>query len=385
MCQSVWFSGVAGFCAFVAVPDQGPVRFGLFQTGDAGETWIERSAAGVQVVDGDVMGEVVVSPWFEEDRTVYVQVGRGLYVSEDEGETFTLADPLAGSGLTWRNLTPFVEEVGGDASLAFAFANDDTSAVVRPPLHQIVPGSPFSDRFFLMPSEAMLAEGARVVAVEVDSSDPQQPRARTLVFACEANLVCQQQMHAFEWGAIPIRAWLLPTNAGDAVPVVVTTEPAQSRLTAWWSHDGGSTFCEWKTVTRLLRRMPAGARPQIGVTGTIGDHLYLRVSRGMGLDPEDPREHSIPRDRILASTDGEGWRVVAQSGGGKGVGTIPWTRFAATSDPGYLYLHPSGRLFAIAGTSDIDDAYDGIFCSTDGGSSWTRLCAAGTDDRKETS
>lgn len=372
-CQSVAFSGDTGFCAYVAVPDQGPPQIGVYETEDAGTSWTEKTASGIHLVDGDVLGAVVVSPWFQEDRTVYVQVGRGLFVSEDGGETFALADPLAGSGLSWRNLSPFVEELR-DPSLAFAFANRDASAVVRPPLHQLTPGSPFSDRFFLVPPEAPLAQGARVVAVEIDSSDPQRPRPRTLVFSCEANLVCQEQLHAFPWGAIPLRAWRLPSIDGEAVIVLVLSEPAGGGLSAWWSRDDGTTFEQWAPVTRLLRRMPRRAQVEVGVTGTVGDRVYLRVSRSLGLDPEDRREETVPRDRIFSSRDGDAWRLVAQTGGGERVGTIPWTRFPITFDPGYVYLHPNGRLFAIAGTSGAQGEYDGIYCSTDGGRSWTKLC-----------
>lgn len=373
-CQSVGFSGDTGFCGYVAIPEQGPPQIGLYGTADGGTSWSERAATGIRLIDGDVLGEVVVSPWFENDNTVYVQVGRGLFVSEDEGETFSLADPLAGSGLSWRNLTPFAEEVTGAPSLAFAFANDDASALVRPPLHQIVTGSPFSDRFFLVPPEASLAEGARAVAVEVDSSDPQRPRARTIVFACEVNLVCHDQLHTFAWGPIPLRAWRLPTDDGDAVIALVLSEPAGAGPSAWWSHDGGSTFAEWTPVTRLMQRMPRGARVEIGVTGTVGDRLYLRVSRSIGLYPDDRRETAIPRDRIFSSPDGEAWRLVAQTGGGKRVGTIPWTRLPIAFDPGYLSLRTNGRLFAIAGTSGVQGEYDGIYCSTDGGRSWSQSC-----------
>ncbi|HYP23586.1 MAG TPA: hypothetical protein VEV43_08430 [Actinomycetota bacterium] len=369
------FSGDFGFCAYVSVPEQGPPHLGLYRTDDAGTSWGSRAAAGVQLVDGDVLGAVVVSPWFEEDETVYVQVGRGLFASEDGGETFSLADPLAGSGLSWRNLSPFVEELGGNPSLAFAFANDDVSALVRPPLHQIVPGSPFSDRFFLVSPEARSAEGARAVAVEVDSSDPQRPRARTLVFGCDANLVCQQQLHAFPWGPIPIRAWRLPSAGGDDVVVLVLSEPAKDGPAVWWSHDGGATFAEWTAVDRIVRRVPVGAQVEVGVTGTVGERLYLRVSRSLGLDPEDRREQAVPRDRIFSSRDGSAWRLTARSGGGNGVGTIPWTRFPISFDPGYVSLHSSGRLFAIAGTSGTQGEYDGIYCSADGGRSWSKTCS----------
>lgn len=372
-CQSAAFTGDAGFCSYVSVPDQGPPQIGLYQTEDAGSSWSRRGAAGIQLVDGDVLGEVVVSPWFEEDRTVYVQVGRGLFVSEDEGETFSLADPLAGSGLSWRNLAPFVDEVAGAPSLAFAFANDDVSALVRPPLHQIVPGTHFSDRFFLVPHEAPLAEGARAVAVEIDSSDPQRPRARTHVFACRANLVCEEQLHAFPWGPIPLRAWRLPSGDADVI-VLVLSEPAGAGPTVWWSHDAGATFEQWSSVSALLRRVPRGAQVQMGVTGTVGERLYLRVSRSLGLDPEDHREETVPRDRIFTSRDGDAWRLVARSGGGRNVGTIPWTRFPISFDPGYLSVQTDGRLFAIAGTSGPLGEYDGIYCSTDGGRSWSKTC-----------
>lgn len=374
LCQSVAFSRSAGFCGYVAAPEQGPPRLGLYISKDAGESWTEKTAAGIELVDGDGLGEIVVSPTFDEDGTVYVQVGRGLFVSEDEGATFTLVDPLAGSGLSWRNLMPFVEELGGATSLSFAFANDETSALIRPPLHQLVLGSPFSDRFFLVPPEAPLAEGARVVAVEVDSSNPQEPRGRTLVHACDVNLVCQEQLHVFPWAAIPMRAWLLPTIQGEPVLVVVTREFSQSRSTVWWSHDGGETFSDWSSVTRLVQRMPTGAQVQLGVTGTVGERLYLRVSRSMGVGPDDRREVTVPRDRIFSSTDGERWSLVAQSGGGKRAGAIPWTRFPISFDPGYVFLHPSGRLFALGGSSGVAGEYDGIYCSTDGGRSWSKLC-----------
>ncbi|MDQ4024011.1 MAG: hypothetical protein M3217_00750, partial [Actinomycetota bacterium] len=79
---------------------------------DAGATWTRAAAAGLVIGQTSVPEQLVASPLYETDQTLFLHTDEGIWKTSDFGDTFTLVDGLANPGE--GRLAPFVETVGGE-------------------------------------------------------------------------------------------------------------------------------------------------------------------------------------------------------------------------------------------------------------------------------
>jgi hypothetical protein len=91
---------------------------------DAGATWSRATAEGLVTSQTSVPEQLVASPLYETDQTLFLHTDEGIWKTPDFGETFMLVDGIANPGE--GRLAPFVETVGGERAV-FAYTQTTSS------------------------------------------------------------------------------------------------------------------------------------------------------------------------------------------------------------------------------------------------------------------
>lgn len=373
------------FCVAFDPSDGDESTYRFFTTRDGGRTWERRPATGFSVTADNYMGSLLVSPGYADDRTVYVQTNAGVFGTTDDGETFTFVDRLATRGPSGPNLGVYLDDSltpGGSSGPrpVLVLAAGDNSMKIDPPLRTPVAGAPFDERRFLFPTGGVEEWTAFTMTVEVEQGV--EIRGRNVLFGCDEQLVCAQQLFAFPWGQqIDPRGGIwFASDFAESRRVYVTTGKVfegSSSLTAWTSTDGGATFRRWTSVNEMLRplRRLSTSKPFIGlaVHPSRPRTMYMRLSYTLSLQ-ESP-EGTPPIERFFVSNDrGRTWTRLsfARDGRQRGPrGTIPWDGEWGAVEEGYTAVAGDGTLFVMASRLG---GHDGLYCSTDGGRHWAPLC-----------
>lgn len=370
------------FCARAIWGETGVTSFAVYLSRDGGRGWSEASAAGLTVSSAsDQVRDLIVSPRYDVDQTVYVQTVGGLFASTDEGETFSLVDPLAG-GL----LASFVSDgslLSGGSSVAFAMARGDQSALVEPPLHVPVAGSPGNERRFLVPGDFATSGEAFVL-----SSVEEGPGLfHTSVYRCNAVLACAEELFAFPSGdTYQSDAYLAPDFTSSRRMYVFTedlTDRPYLDRKAWVSDDGGETFRRWKSVEKIFdasttkfgRYGTGVTAAKLAVNPKRPKKVFLHVETTSRSRPQASPPAPPTFQLFVSHNRGETFKRIGHSllFNQKGrAGNLPWNTVVSDFD-----LESDGRLVVLSGKlrmDDFDKTYYGIFCSQDGGRRWTRGC-----------
>lgn len=377
-----------GFCVAFDPSDGAASTYRFFRTDDGGATWERREATGWTMAGDDLVGSVIVSPGYSTDRTIFVQTNRGVFATTDEGESFTLVDNIAGTGPSGPNLSAFLEDAAGlpgspeGERPVLALAAGDSSMKIDPPHRFPITGAPFDERRFLFPVDPEDEWSGYAMTLEIDNTQGIAPRSRNVLFRCNEQLVCAEQLFAFPWGwQFEPRGgiWFSSDFSQSAHIYVTASRPLGgfSSLKAWKSDDGGVTFRPWDSVNRMLRplRRLSSSRPTIG----LGIHparprtVYMRLGYTLAFDEED---RYAPVERFFVSRDrGRTWKLLAfrrdeDQRGSKG--TIPWDRNWGYPVNNYVSVMADGTLFVMA--RDLG-GHSGLYCSTDGGRTWAPSCS----------
>ncbi|HEX2295903.1 MAG TPA: sialidase family protein [Actinomycetota bacterium] len=389
-CQSADFSPVfaadgKGFCVAFDPSDGEASTFRFFSTDDGGRTWVRRPAAGWTTTADDFIGSVIVSPGYETDRTVFVQSSNGVFATTDDGESFSLLDNIATPGPSGPNLSAYVDDSvtpaspSGSPRPVLALAAGDSSMKIDPPLRIPVAGAPLDERRFLFPTGGAGEWSAYTITREADSA---AARSRNVLFACDEQLVCNEQLAVFPWGyQFEPRGgiWFAPDferSRGVYVTASKFMEPSDQR--AWRSTDGGATFVPWRSVNRLVRplRDIEKSNPTVGLAThpSRPRTMYMRV--GYTASQSADIEDAPPVERFFVSRDrGRTWTRVSHrrsdtQNGSRG--TIPWDGAWGYPVSNYVSVMADGTLFVMARAVG---GYEGLYCSTDGGRTWAPACA----------
>lgn len=371
-------SDAVGFCTYKEPTASGTATPILFYVSrDRGVTWEQSEALGLPTSSLQD-AKVHVSPLYEDDRTVYVETGTGLYASNDEGATFTLIDRL-GFGV----LTPFVIDsphIAQGRRTAFVTARSELSALIDPPFHQLVAGSPARDRVFFVPQD--FAESGEAYVL---SSVPQDPgHNKTILYLCTSLFVCEEELFSFPLDqTYQGDAWIAPDFAASKHMYVVTQEGLSGHH-AWVSKDGGQSFKPWRSVNKEFDRITR-YNDIWGIDIATHPRFPNRMYMHLGAAPDDDvsSPSAAPTFQVFESRNrGRTWKTLGSSvhwliSEGQ-QGTLPWNDGStAPFDEINISMASDGRLIALASQHrSIQDSSgrDRLFCSTDWGRSWTSPC-----------
>lgn len=376
-CHAVVVSAVRWFCAALHADRPGlPRRLVVSTSTDNGRTWRAVDSQGIAVTDMSLLKQVLLGSDPATDPALYLHMNDGLYRSTDDGATFVPADRLAGATSGFLQLTPLPPEPnppglpdGFVARSRFGFAGQtSSSAILQPPLHQPVAGSPDLDQqFFVPPPGTGPYHDILLMALHVEpGANP--PRSHAVLYACDARLTCAEQRYAFPVRNRYLGAVLAPDFRKSGVAYVWTTEQPSGDVTVWRTEDGGRTFTRWRAAEAITgpvnRAKPAGAVWDLSLAADPARPatLYARTSY---ID----RKGGPPGEQLFRSTDGgRRWTRIGYTG------TVPWAFPSGAAVRPYsraVVTAPGGRLLVIGAV----DGYDGISCSVDGGRRWARACA----------
>ncbi|HYP24874.1 MAG TPA: sialidase family protein [Actinomycetota bacterium] len=351
---------------------------------DGGVTWEPLPSVGLQGLGLSWPVQILVSPSYPDQTAIYVQIvygpRPGLYRSTDEGETFAWVAPLATTGMLTRPLTAYTAAASippplGAGADAFTYASVEESrpAMLTPPLHRPVAGSPDGAAMFLLPPD-FPSSSALVVArgVYEPSPDPETWEWQVSIYRCDVTLTCGEKLAELPPGLDLVDADFL----GDGTAYVVVERFGAGTDTQVWRSTDGETFSRWESLDALAPRRDINGNSNVivdvvDVPGTAG-RFFARVSYQV------EGESGAPRDRLFRSDDdGVTWRAVASSRRSRGRGYLPWfRRIGPIHAEGDLYMPSPDRLFVLAYEVDArpGSEYMGPFCSVDGGRTWARAC-----------
>lgn len=377
------------FCAHVVESSETGSTIGLafYVSRDAGYSFERASATGLVVTRADdVIDNLIISPLYESDHTVYVQTRSGLFATTDDGDTFTLVDRLATGGLA-----PFVAApslLNPQPHTAFAMVKGEFPALVDPPLHIPVAASPDEDRRFLIPPDFAESGEAYVIASHNDSPG----KWHASIYRCNAVLTCTEKLHSFpqDWSfqgyGAGHEAWMAPDFRQSRRMYIYLENFKTNQYKAWISRDSGESFKPWASVNKLFWRTNRfkklyGNKVRISVFLRLASHsrfpktifIYVWQSyESLTNYGEKPLKLRVPRSGVFRSKNhGDTWRWM---------GALP-----GNSNYGYpLSLESDGRLTMLAakrGKPALNEegkvyfpGYYGLFCSMNEGRSWTRGC-----------
>lgn len=390
-CVSVDFSpdlatGRKGFCLAFDPSDGDDSTFRFFGSFDGGRTWERRAATGFTPRQDEIMGSVIVSPGYANDGTVFVQSSSGVYSTIDDGASFALVDNFAVTGPSGPNLSAFVEDAVGLPGSAegerpvLALAAGDSSVKIDPPHRVPVTGAPFSERRFFFPAHPDGDRLAYTMTVEIDNTQGVTSRSRNILFRCNEQLVCAEQLFAFPWGYQfePRGGLWFASDFPLSGRVYMTTSKVRqgsSSLRAFRSKDGGATFRPWDSVNQMLRplRKLEASTPTIGLASHPARPrtIYMRLGYRLPFDAKG----QPPIERFFVSRDrGRTWDLLSfardEDQPGRR-GTIPWNGTWGYPVSNYVAAMDDGTLFVMA--SDLG-GHSGLYCSTDGGRTWAPTC-----------
>lgn len=350
----------------------------VFRTTDGGRSWSAAPAAGLSFNTYSKVTHLSVSPLYQTDKKLFVQIGNtGLFESTDNATTFRIVDPLA-----WNRLAAFVSEGSGGVlpgiarRTVFAMAapagqdgEPNKSALIDPLAlaHTPVKGTPARDREFAV-SDTHARDGAAFAVADAGVG----LTARVELYRCSAIFACDERLYAFPKRWTFDRIWLSRDFATTRTLYVSMTALTGTR-TLWWSRDAGRTWARWAPAERLLTPVTkANGSVQLALGRGPARLLYLRFS-----SPGD--SSAEPAEQLFRSRDnGATWTRIAygrrwpQQGPR---GTMPWDNRPdelgdGTAAAGGVTVASSTTVFTLGGWGP----YDSFYCSSDGGRHWGRNC-----------
>lgn len=347
----------------------------FWMTRDAGATWSRATAEGLVLSQTSTPEQLVASPLYEKDQTLFLHTDEGIWETSDFGETFTLVDAIANPGE--GRLAPFVETAGGER-VVFAYANYEFTAKLDPPLHVPIVGAPEPEVRFVLP-EAFPEDGSGLVVTERPGEN-----SALILFDCDAVLTCADRLHEFPGGHELGNVWLGSLSSGGRTIFVETLASddgdAWSRPVLWRSDDGGRTFTEWSSVNRLLEPIATaqGQNARVGLAQDPTDaaRLVMRISYLPKTRGKATRR-TPPGEQVFLSLDaGVTWKRVARGLNWKQTGrpgTIPWDNVTQQTEAHLEfageYLIALGDIFA-----PPPEGAQRPYCSVDFGRTWSTAC-----------
>lgn len=354
----------------------GAVAVTVSMTRDGGRSWNARVAAGIPVTPLTRLNGVLFSGRFAQDKAIYVQTGDGLYRTQDDGQTFVAVDPLAGTASTSPNLIRLptgtaIEVPQLPAPIAMASSDALGSAVLMPPLHLPVAGSPDNDWRFLVAPPGEGPHARKVFAVAARSGEG--GTGRPVLYSCNEVLACVGELHMFPDMHVYVGSHLPADFARTGVMYLWTKHFTTRLVTVWVSRDGGGSFTPWVAGNTLLKQPIERGFPRAIDIGLVTDpsragRMYLRVAGERGLDP--------PQQQLWRSDDnGKRWQLMGYMRNYTPMvrGTLPWYTEEVFAVRGNISVQPDGKVFVIARATS-GSSYGGVFCSHDGARTWARSC-----------
>lgn len=344
---------------------------------DAGAMWTRAAAAGLVTSQTSVPEQLVASPLYETDQTLFLHTDEGIWKTPDLGETFTLVDGVANPGE--GRLAPFVETLGGQR-VVLAYANREFTAKLDPPLHVPIVGAPEPEVRFVLP-ENFPEGGDALVVTQRSGEDP-----AVILFACDAPLTCTERLFEFptrhEFGNL----WLGPPSVDGRTVFVETLTRSEgddwAEPTLWRSDDGGRTFTEWSSINRLLDPIATaqGREARVGIALDPADasRLVMRISYLPKVRGRATRQ-TPPGEQLFLSVDaGVTWKRVSRALSWKQTGrpgTIPWNNVAHQTE---AYVTFAGDYLIALGDvlAPLPEGSQRPYCSVDLGRSWSTACPA---------
>lgn len=230
---------------------------------DRGLSWAPFPTEGLNSRDVSLAVDLVLLPRedtssdFGTSNDVYVRFvhgeDRGLYVTSDEGETWSLADKVLGEPLI-RSLDSYTDtSVTPTGWIVYPGASPGRTV---PPVHVPVAGSPELDEFFVFPPR-FPAEGSVLSLGSSDTSpsDNVVHFSQVSVYRCDGALTCNDKRFTF-----PDRMFVRGYYVNDRVayfsgidhgdPLGGDDEKKPARV--WWSRDGAETVSPWRSINKVL-------------------------------------------------------------------------------------------------------------------------------------
>jgi hypothetical protein len=360
------------FCAGTEMTGFAATGLAVFTTTDKGRTWRRATAAGLPYKAGDRMADLVVSPLYASDHTIFVTVTfEGVYASTDAGETFTPV--LLGS---WPLVTPFVAGVGGVAPgrrtlLMVPRWSTGTPALVDPVLRTVepVPGPP-GQAVAVTVSPAWSDDHTAVAFTHATVNGMPQ----VVAYACSVAFECTTRLGTLPAGYAFHHAWLAADFASSRTMFVeVVPEASGHTPLLYVSRDAGRTFTPMSKAQALvnahLRNPRLDYEPVVALdAGRPGtDRVWMRLY--------GTETNGLPAMETYRSDDnGQTWVRVAYGRIGSGTprGTMQVRRVPPRELQPRVLLAATGddHLFV----NGITQGGWGVSCSSDGGRTWTTTC-----------
>lgn len=375
------------FCASGASESagfRGPVN--LYKSTDAGRTW----SAPMRVASsggGDMAEAIFVSPAYPTDHTIFVGTHGAGYVSTDDGRTFVQLSNIGNfnryfasvylDGLPGPAVTrPALVAAGGIWPCCDMVYDPLTTPVTRP----VVPPPDYTlvDHYLVPPD---FASSRQAVALGRPNLTPASPDYGTLTghskaYACDAHFVCNRVLYDLAPAPGETDSYVdfagTTFDGGRDTYVVTSGDPDRARASQrmFRSRDSGRTWAPWDSVNALLRGLPWGTFAYAAASPERPTRLFLRIS-GWAWDTE-----SAPQEQVFRSDDdGRTWRRTGFAWGPeqrpRTRSTLPWNLTHA-----YEPLVVRGDRVFVVGEHASGKRTDatGLYCSANGGASWSRSC-----------
>ena len=299
--------GVA-FCSGTAKPSAGNDVV-LFVTTDHGRSWRRTTSTGLTFQPGDHVDDVLASPRFSTDRTVFVEIRfEGVFQSTDLGATFTPLLPRATPRLTPFVLGAGVGELPAVDHTVLLAANlaSGRPALIDPSTRavELVAGAPEpAVGAFVSPYWADDQVGLMFTESGEFGMTTVSVFACTVAFECTTLLTRLPAGHGFR------QAWAAADFATSRTLFVELRSDAADAPLLFVSRDAGHTFSPLSAAQRILtahvpdvrKHVPAAVGIAPGRTGSAT--LWMRV---IGSATGSP-----PYELYRSDDDGRSWRRVA--------------------------------------------------------------------------
>lgn len=363
-----------------------PLYFETSISHDGGATWTTRNSTGIALSYTTIVFQLVASADFTADKTWFVQTfDLGVYRSTDDGASWTLADPLGKQPSTWASLEPMHATLAGllpVGGLLFANAVQEGagSALITPPLHAPIPGTPdYTVRYAAAQGEVGKYAGT-VLALAVHADHADGSGNTTRVYRCTAALSCKDVV--FESApnhGLFSDIFMAADFAKTGRVAVLTKNDTTSRYTLSLSTNGGATFSAVRGLQSVLDQVLKGTKFRTVNFGLAFSSLhpaimYVRLHFN-SIAPGVPRPEQIWR----TDDSGRTWRLLGWSSrnGFTGLkGTLPWSgNFGDAADwlRGSLLIDKQDNLMLL-GFRPLAPDGNYFWCSRDGARTWKSIC-----------